>query len=41
MPYEPASSPAVPTIESPYTMGARGLVQLVLSAMRDARRIKA
>ncbi len=40
-PTVPASSQPAATIESPYVMGARGLVQLVLSAMRDARRIKA
>jgi hypothetical protein len=37
----PASSPPAVTIESPYVMRARGLVQLVLSAMRGVRRIKA
>src|SRR5207244_10580813 len=38
---EEADGLAIPTIESPYVMHARGLVQLVLSAMLDARRIKA
>jgi hypothetical protein len=40
-PNVPASSRALPTIESPYVMRAWGFVQRVLSAMRDARRIKA
>jgi hypothetical protein len=40
-PTVPPSSRVVPTIESPYTIGAGGLVQLVLSAMRAARWIKA
>ncbi len=40
-PTVPASRRALPTIESPYVMRARGVVQLVLSAMLDARRIKA
>jgi len=37
--YAPDRAPAA--IESPYVMRERGLVQLVLSAMRGARRIKA
>jgi hypothetical protein len=37
----PASNRPPATLESPYVMCARGLVQLVLSAMLDARRIKA
>jgi len=41
-PTVPASSDAPPpTIESPCVMRARGFVQLVLSAMLDARRIRA
>jgi hypothetical protein len=36
-----SASRAAPTIESPYVMHPRGLVQLVLSAMRGAQRIKA
>ena len=36
------AAPRAPlTIESPYVMGRRGLVQRLLSAMRGARRIKA
>jgi hypothetical protein len=35
------ASLAPPTIESPYLMHPRGLVQLALSAMRGAQRIKA
>jgi hypothetical protein len=36
----PASSHAVPAIQSPYLMHASGPVQLFLSAMVDARGIK-
>lgn len=37
----PPDPPAAATMQSPYVMRARGLVQLVLSAMLDAQRIKA
>ena len=37
----PPSSCQPPAIQSPYAMRARGFVQLVLSAMLDARRITA
>jgi len=39
-PPSPTSSRTIFTIESPYVMPASGLVQLGLSAMRDARRIR-
>ena len=43
LPHVPFPFLATPStaIESPYVMRARGLVQLVLSAMLDARRTKA